>query len=88
MGTVLMGFIARLFVSALSAVVCCLLVRGGQEADRVVRSASSPLVPADHVRCRRRADRRREWQSSAGEDLARCMAGVPAADRIRPAGSR
>ena len=46
MGTVLMVFVTWLFVSALTAVVCCLLVRGGQEADRMVRSGPSPLVPA------------------------------------------
>ena len=46
MGTVLMVLVTWLFVSALTAVVCCLLVRGGREADRVVRPAPSPLVPA------------------------------------------
>ncbi len=46
MGTVLMVLVAWLFVSAITAAVCCLLVRGGQEADRVVRSAPAPLVPA------------------------------------------
>ena len=46
MGTVLMVLATWLLVSALTAAVCCLLVRGGQEADRVVRSAPSPRVPA------------------------------------------
>ena len=46
MGTVLMVLVAWLVLSALTAVVCCLLARGVQEADRVVRSAPSPQVPA------------------------------------------
>lgn len=45
MGTVLMVLVAWLLVSALTASMCCLLARAGREADRVVRSAPSPLVP-------------------------------------------
>lgn len=46
MGTVMMVLVAWLFVSALTASVCCLMARAGQEADRGVSSAPSRLVPA------------------------------------------